>query len=98
MNIDRVEDISLVGGLTLSLSLARAVLPSRLIRVFTRSTRLVVRVPRLTARKSQLLARGNKLRDKCRVPAVKRGGGAAQCVETAFVVGLSVVNKLSIVS
>ena len=37
--------------------------------------------------KSQLSARGNKLRDKRRVPAVKRGGGAAQCVETELVVG-----------
>ena len=74
------------------------VLPSRPVRVSSRRTRLVDRVYATHCQKSQLLARGNKLRDKRRVPAVKRGGGVAQCAETAFVLSLGVVNKLSIVS
>ena len=74
------------------MSLARVVLPSRLV-AFSRPTRLVRRLMRPTARNSQLSARGNKLRDKRRVPAVKRGGGAAQCVETVLVVGLSICEE-----
>ena len=80
------ENFPLVGGGILFLVVGQSSCYLRVWFASSRPTRLVHRASRSTARNSQLSARGNKLRDKRRAPAVKRGGGAAQCVETVLVV------------